>query len=265
MSKNRTIYFPRMNQYWEKTEMISLNAYMNMFRYVKADISDELLSITMGGEIPFIKDGKFVAKRINPEKSISYVLGLYYEEFLHDYKEEFLCSVIKNLKMRIAVPIIMLKQGVLQEENEIPALCCGYDNEKGSLIIVDPSTGEYSDIELEDLSSKNGQKKMFMLNVPGMIQMKCLEHNSMFNQAISMYITRFYNLSTSNDMEKMGFKAMQWMLENNLTKSNEESMKSHINTQKSWFLIVQKYKSILKDNEKHQIDNIEKFYNSIVF
>lgn len=259
---NRTIYFPRLKFLWQKSRDLKFNAYLNMFRYVKADIDEVLLSVLAGGEIPLIREGKLILSTINTEKTISYVMGLYYEEYLHEDKRSYKSSVIKNLKMRIAVPILMIDADNGGVREEIPALCCGYDQEADEFIVVDPGTGDLRNADFEEMHLKGGQMKMFMLNVPGMIKMHCIDRAAMINQALAMYITRFSGLGNTYLSEKSGYDAIRWTLENFKEEANGD-IKRHINNQINWFQTVHQYDAFLNVKVNKNLADIENYYYSV--
>lgn len=190
---DRRIYFQRANQFWEPTEDISLNAYLNVLHYVKLPIDEKLLNIALGGYIPCYKKYQLIGSRIEQEKNLAYITGLYYEEYYHDYKEAFFDNIHKNLRMRIALVIVYIVTKRGEDLGEaLPVVCCGVNEDKRALIVINPFNGIYREISIDDCYEENGARKFIILNAPGMVKMKGMDKNASVTEALKLYIKRFY-------------------------------------------------------------------------
>lgn len=274
MTNKTTIYFPRVKQYFTPSEDISLNAYLNLFRYVKNELSEELLDIIAGGEIPLIKNGSFIRNRLNRETNISYVMGIYYEEFHHDYDENLRKTIIKNLKMRIAVPIIKLKSDTKCIRNQylsskelndgLPVLCCGCNESKEMLVIINPVNGEYAEVGFDDIHKENNQRKMYMLNVPGMIKMYGITEKDMIRQAIGMYTARFFRLKSCILGEYCGYEAFKWIGSHGMYEDDKIEYKHHLAKQKKWITKVRERLDGINGDIGSNLQEIDKLYDGLI-
>lgn len=189
----RRIYFQRASRFWESTEDISVNAYLNILHYVKMKIDEKTLNIFLGGEIPCYKNGRLKGDRIGPEKNLAYAAGLYYEEYCHDSKEAFFHNIHKNLKMRIALVIVYKAAGDGQSGSAVlPMACCGVNENAHSFIVINPADGMYQEISPDECFDEDGIAKFVIMNVPGMVKMKGIEKQASVVSAFKLYKKRFF-------------------------------------------------------------------------
>jgi len=266
MTNKTVIYFPRANRFFQVSDDIFMNAYLNLFRYVKARISENRLKIIAGGELAFIRNGMFVGERVGFEKSIGYVMGIYYEEFSHDYDRDFMETVLKNLKIRIAVPILKVKKmpsRALKEEG-LPVLCCGYNHAKNLLVIINPYDGQYREIGLDDIFMEGGQKRMFMLNVPGMLKMEMLNMGDMVNRAVGMYFVRFYDFRPPVLGQYCGYDALEWACNHRLTMREVLEYERHVAYQTGWLNGLREQWSLLDDGNRRNVEEVGRIYENLM-
>ncbi|HAU86659.1 MAG TPA: hypothetical protein DCW90_14575 [Lachnospiraceae bacterium] len=260
--KGRKIYFPRADKAWEETNDIRVNGYLNVLRFTKSTYHETAVSIALGGEIPYLKKNQFKRTRISPEKNLAYACGLYYEEYMFDSETEFIQNVIKNLKMRIVLVILYKNDANLGTE-PVPVVCCGYDYDEDAFIIIDVQDGTTKNMNVEECSLFEGQNKLLMLNVPGMVNMKELEENYVISIATKLFIRRFFSFINAQVGDFCGISLFKYCLERGLKPIEIPGFQEHAKWQLQWLSYVMEYGNRIGSKELSLIQYIQQLYQAI--
>lgn len=213
--------FPGIGIRWTRTIDLRKNAYLNLFTFAGADLSEEMIYVEMYTRMPLLEDQVLSSVELDNEKKLAYVNCLYYEEFYHE-DEQFKSVVLKKMKNRITSPVVYVKAECLNVDGEdsVPCICCGYDDEQNAFVIVNPSTGEYESLDNNWYSVKNNHKKMIMLNIPGMNRIHQIPNNIAINNAIRIYRKQLLNYKDVLTWKKTGVEALKSLDKNTLNDKN---------------------------------------------
>ncbi|MBL1228801.1 hypothetical protein IW492_06085 [Enterococcus sp. BWB1-3] len=237
--------FPRLSKSWIKSHDLELNTYFNVLKYAGSSVDQDLLYLTYGGFL--VKSGEHQECRIGKEASMAYSLGLYLESFHHDDPKLFMENVKKNIKMRLAPPIVFVKGELLEESiQQVPVVCCGYSEE--SLLIINPKTGKEQCLAIESCIKTNNQWEMIMLNVPGMSRITDVSIKFSVQSAVSYYLKRF-NTTMANKKQEQLLKNLY------VSQGNLQQLK--------WLEIAEGYRELLTKETRAQLKKIAADYETI--
>lgn len=258
MMRNVVIYFPRMNENFHAEETPQLSAYATWLKYTKA--SEDyiaLLKLARGGNFPIIRNSQLFFEEIEPEKTFSHLMGIYYEEYYFDNLESMLQYTLKNLKMRIVAPLIFLKGSAMgcPDIYSIAVIACGY-NQK-NIIALHPEEGKYFEIDVKQYAFFDNQTKMIMCNVPGMSKIAQLDKVTVAIRAIEIYLKRFYHSEIPIFADCIGYKAFLSARKNSETQS---AYIRHLNSQIVWLKQASAYSSLLRHDTQKQLNFCIKLY-----
>ncbi|MGI6256701.1 MAG: hypothetical protein ACOYJU_01320 [Anaerovoracaceae bacterium] len=261
MSKSR-IYFQRANQFWTPTRDITINGYLNLLRYTKLDVDEKSVDIALGGHIPFCDGTRVWGDRVQAEKNLSYAMGIYYEEYYHDNPDAYFFNIHRNLKMRIAMVMVYIPDETGGEKNRpLPVVCCGTDVENQRLTIVDPREGTYREIALEDTYTEDQQKKMIILNVPGMVKMKGFSEKEILSAALILYIKRFCYCPSDDLSYGAGLEFFRCCRERKKNPAEIKGFMEHRDVQISWLhQLLSKVKSVETRDKVQVIEHMIRLY-----
>lgn len=241
--------FPRLSKSWIKSHDLELNTYFNVLKYAGSSIDQDLLYLTYGGFLT--KPGELQECRIGKESSMAYSLGLYLESFHHDDPKLFMENVKKNIKMRLAPPIVFIKGETLDESiQQIPVVCCGYSEDE--LLIINPKTGKEQSLTIEGCIKTNNQWKMIMLNVPGMSKITDVSLTFSVQSAVSYYLKRF---NTTVGTKKKELEQEQLLKKLYLSQGNLQQLR--------WLEIAESYQEILNEETRVLLKSTLAFYETM--
>ena len=250
----RTIYFQRVDKFWTRTADVTLNAYLNVLRYVKMPADERLLNVASGGELPCYKEGRFEGNRIGQEENLAYTLGLYYEVYEHDCPKAFYNNVLKNLKMRIS--LVLVYAG-------LPMVCCGAEENGGALIVVGPSDGEYRRVCIRECRGADGRWKLAVLNVPGMVKMKGLGIRETVASAATLYQKRFYFFKDRHFMDMTGAAFFEHCRSTGLNPAELPGFLLHREKQLNWLYDMSALaREWMPEKELSYLDGIMQLYEA---
>lgn len=257
--KTRKVYFPRVKESWESTRNLYNNSYLNLFKYLKFNISEDIFEILKGGNHLLFKNSKVENFSFFEEKNLSYNLGLYYEEYCYDSPNNFFEMVKKNLKMRISEVFIFINK---EEYKRIPVLCCGIIEEEQVFIIINPLNGTLDYVKIEDCTSnfREGQKKLFLLNVPGMHRVKGINIKASTEVSLINYIERFCFFKFNNDHSLIGLQFFEYILKNQINPEDIKGFVKHKEQAIQWLNIASKYAKTLDGKIYCNLCTIKKLY-----
>lgn len=237
--------FPRLSKSWIKSDDLELNTYFNVLKYAGSSVDHDLLYLTYGAFL--LKNGEQQECRIGKEASMAYSLGLYLESFHHDDSKLFMENVKKNIKMRLAPPIIFVKGSILDEPVElIPVVCCGYSEE--ALLIIHPKTGEEQCLTMESCIKTNDQWEMIMLNVPGMSKITDVSIKFTVQSAVSYYLKRL-NVAIATKKQEQVLKNLY------ASQGNLQQLK--------WLEIAEGYQELLTKETRTQLQAMATYYETV--
>ncbi|MEI5993681.1 hypothetical protein [Candidatus Enterococcus mansonii] len=237
--------FPRLSKFWIKRRDLELSTYFNVLKYAGSSVDQDILYLTYGGFL--VKNGEHQECRIGKEASMAYSLGLYLESFHHDDPKLFMENVKKNIKMRLAPPIVFVKGELFDESiQQVPVVCCGYSED--ALLIVNPKTGEEQCITIESCIRTNGQWEMIMLNVPGMSKITDVSIKFSVQSAVSYYLKRFNAAMVTKKQEQL--------LKNiYMSQGNLQQLK--------WLEIAEAYQELLTKETRTQLQAMAIYYETV--
>lgn len=249
------IYFPRMNPSYCSNVPKHLSACATWLRYTCADADYiSILNLVRGGSFPIKRDGRYSFEELEPEKTMAYLLGIYYEEYYFDSLNSLIECILRNLKMRIVAPILYLKGSALDmpDTHDIEAVACGFQKDQGSIVAINPLSSEYFEVSLDAYAEFQHQTKMVMYNVPGMSKIRQMDATVIAVRAIQIYLRRFYSNRMMNFAETVGFSAWD---PDRMYADAKESFDAHLHTQFAWIKEAQRYRPFLNEMERNQFDN----------
>lgn len=247
--------YPGIGRYWTKTVDLRKNAYLNLLKYAGANITEEMLYVEMYTDMPFLNDKVLSSIKLDDEKKLAYVNCLYYEEFF--YKDGTFESVLlKKMKNRITSPVIYVRPECMNADGEepVPCICCGYEDEQSSFVIVNPETGEYKSFDTRWHVEKYKHKKMIMLNIPGMNKIHQIPNDISINNAIRIYRKQLLNYKDVLTEKKIGVEALKLLDENTSIDRN------YISETIRWIDTSLKFEKILNETNIKFLQLLRKVY-----
>lgn len=218
------IYFPRIKQYFIKNEDIKFNAIINKLAFDKLNLTEsEVFILAKEFQVSYCKSSKYEinTKSSCSEMNLSYSLGIYIENFYNSSFDEFKELIIKNIKMRIAPPMISIPINILKDYisikdlniDEVLLLAVGISKDMESLVLISPLTGEYFNITFNDINNKIFKKKngvkWIMLNSPNMAKPQFRKKEDLILQSLNSYAREFlYNSKMIEENIRYGKKAL---------------------------------------------------------
>ncbi|AOZ90861.1 hypothetical protein [Paenibacillus crassostreae] len=170
----------------------------------------EIMYNTRGYLIYDLFEKRSELRKIDSHKLLSYGLGLYYEQFCFRNVDHFKHYLLRNMKMRLSVPLVKINMSVLGLQDHscehVYVFCVGYNETNDELIIIHPITNEYHAILATDNSET--EYEFILLNFPDMSKPKMI-HN--YNIRILHYYYTILNRTKEQSRWLIGNEAIQHM------------------------------------------------------
>jgi len=180
----------------------------------------KLMYNTRGYLIYNLSEQKSEIKRIDSYKLLSYGLGLYYEQFSFRDADRFKHYLLRNLKMRLSVPLLKINTNALgiedQCDDKIYVFCVGCNENNNDLVIIHPLTNEYHVIPATN-DSKAEEYEFILLNFPDMSKPKMIPN---FSIRVIHYYDSILNRKINQSSRLFGYEAVEYMERTHLMDAN---------------------------------------------
>lgn len=158
---------------------------------------------------------------INSYQLLSYGLGLYFEQFCFRNADNFKHYLLRNIKMRLSVPLVKINMHVPEIEappcQHIYMFCAGYNESNDELIIIYPYTNQYKAIPLTEISRT--EYEFLLLNFPDIAKPKMIQN---YRNRILHYYDTILRRKMKQSRWLIGYEAIQHMQHNGIMHPNLE-------------------------------------------